>query len=73
LVTISDIEIWVAQGGRGAGTGHVDGGKPSLLDQFCGDAVIGAGRHDHAVPAQQCAKAVRLRHLSHLEGWLTLC
>ena len=56
-------EIGVAQGGGGAGAGHIDRVEPGPLDQPGGDAVIGTGRHHHAVAPHQIAKTGRLGHL----------
>ena len=51
--------------------GRVEAGT---LDQPHGDAVIGAGRHDHAVAPHQLAKPGRLRHdlLLLVKVWLKL-
>jgi hypothetical protein len=69
-----DAEIGVAQGRGGAGAGHVDRLEAGTLDEPRGDAVIGAGRHHHAVPPQQFAKPRRLRHrlLLLAKIWLKL-
>ena len=55
-------EIRIAERRRGAGAGHVDAVEPGARDHPRGDAVIGAGRDDHPVAAQQFAKARGLGH-----------
>ena len=59
----NEAEIGVSQTCRRTGAGHVDGGKPRLLDQLGGDAVVSAGGNDHSILAQQISKPARLRHL----------
>ncbi len=57
LVHGHEPEIRIAERRRGAGPRHVDRGKPRLVDGAGADAVVGAGRHDHAVLPEQGAQA----------------
>ncbi len=57
-----DAEIGVAERRGGAGAGHVDCVEPGALYEARRDAVIGTGRHHHAVLPQQFAKPGRLGH-----------
>ena len=57
-----EAEIGIAQHRRRAGAGHVDRLEPGALDQPRRDAIIGAGRHHHAIAPHQLAKPGRLGH-----------
>src|SRR5207302_1754386 len=58
-----------AQGHGSAGAGHIDGGEAGLGDGAAGDAVDGAGGHDHLLGGEQLAEIGGVGHgafLSHL-------
>jgi hypothetical protein len=61
--------VGIAERHGRAGAGHVDGGEAGLGDGAAGDAVDGAGGHDHLLGGEQLAEIGGVGHgdfLSHL-------